>query len=709
MKPPPFLLGAVLLFWGWQSEFLLVGAAMAVALESAHFIKARWEFSDEDFNRTWTFCALLFLVAGIYAFTSNEGPATFGNLFQRPNLFTQRNAGVASARTASAMIRWLPMLFLPFVAAQIFSTRGEVPLAALSFIVRRRQRRAKKAGLPPPPSRYVNVAFPYLGLCLLAGSVHPPQNDFYFWGLCLLLAWALWSQRSVRFAVPVWAGALAVAIVLGYAGQRGVGQLQRYLENLNASWLARLARRGGTDPSQSRTALGRIGELKLSGKIVIRLEPKHGQPPTLLREATYRRYQHPVWSASLGRENFQTTSPETNGTTFVLLPEKSNTASATISCYLSERSRQTGNPKDLLPLPEGSGRLENLPAYLLQTNLLGAVLAEGPGLVIFDALFGPGATLDSPPTDEDRGAWPTKEIPALEKIVAELNVPGATAEQKLQAVRKFFETKFTYSTYQPRPQPGETNETALSRFLLERRSGHCEYFATATVLLLRKLDIPARYAVGYAVHESSGKKYIVRLRDAHSWCLVWNEARQVWEDFDTTPASWMEVEGKRASPFQALSDAWSWIGFQISKVRWGQTRLREYILWSLIPVLGLLLYQIIFRRGRRKHGGKKGEAEMLAAWPGLDSEFYQLEKQLAERGFTRRTSEPLNEWLGRVVEVPNLAPLRAPMQELLQLHYRHRFDPLGLGQTQREALKRQAAVCMEGLSGAGTLSAKRQV
>lgn len=704
MKPPPFLLGAVLLFWGWQSDFLLVGAAMAVALESAHFIKARWDFSDEDFSRTWTFCALLFLAAGIYAFTSNEGPATFGNLFQRPNLFTQRNAGVASARTASAMIRWLPMIFFPFVAAQIFSTRGEVPLAALSFIVRRRQRRAKKAGLPPPPSRHVNVSFPYLGLCLLAASVHPPQNDFYFWGLCLLLTWALWSQRSVRFAVPVWAGALAVAIVFGYFGQRGVGQLQRYLENLNASWLSRLARRGGTDPTQSRTALGRIGQLKMSGKIVIRLEPKQGQPPNLLREATYRTYRHPVWSASLGREDFQTTSPETNGTTFVLLPEKTNAAAATVSCYLSERSRQTGNPKDLLPLPSGSGRLENLSAYLLQTNQLGAVLAEGPGLLIFDALFGPGATLDSPPTDEDRTARPIKEVPALEQIVGELNVPGASTEKKLQAVKRFFETKFTYSTWHPGPKAGETNETALSRFLLERRSGHCEYFATATVLLLRQLDIPARYAVGYAVHERSGNKYVVRLRDAHSWCIVWNEGRQVWEDFDTTPASWMEEEGKRASPFQALSDAWSWLGFQVSKIRWGQTHLREFILWSLVPVLGLLLYQIIFRRGRKWHGRKTADTEMFATWPGLDSEFYQLEGRLIERGFARQSSEPLNEWLGRVAQAPNLEPLRGPMLELLQLHYRHRFDPLGLNQAQREALKEQAAKCIENLSGGKTAS-----
>ena len=48
MKPPPFLLGATLLFWGWQTEFLLGGALMAVLLESALVFKMRWDFSDED-------------------------------------------------------------------------------------------------------------------------------------------------------------------------------------------------------------------------------------------------------------------------------------------------------------------------------------------------------------------------------------------------------------------------------------------------------------------------------------------------------------------------------------------------------------------------------------------------------------------------------------------------------------------------------------
>ena len=63
MKPPPLLLGAALLFWGWQAEFLLVGALMAVALESRYLIQARWELSDDDFFRIWIFSTLLFVAA----------------------------------------------------------------------------------------------------------------------------------------------------------------------------------------------------------------------------------------------------------------------------------------------------------------------------------------------------------------------------------------------------------------------------------------------------------------------------------------------------------------------------------------------------------------------------------------------------------------------------------------------------------------------
>jgi hypothetical protein len=202
--------------------------------------------------------------------------------------------------------------------------------------------------------------------------------------------------------------------------------------------------------------------------------------------------------------------------------------------------------------------------------------------------------------------------------------------------------------------------------------------------------------VGYAVHEQSGQGYVVRERDAHAWCLVWNGRTGAWEDFDTTPASWVAEEDKRRSALQWLSDFGSWLRFQISKLRWGQTHFRQYLLWSLVPVLGLLLYQTLFRRGRRRQRPRRPPAVAARApWPGLDSDFYRLEQRLVETGWRREPGESLSDWLRRFTDDPGRSALKQPLQGLLVLHYRHRFDPKGLGPAEREALRQQAAACLE--------------
>jgi protein-glutamine gamma-glutamyltransferase len=240
MKPPPLLLGATLLFWGWQAEFLAVAAVLAVILESAIFLKVRWEFSDEDFRRLWTFCSVLLLAALVFAFTENEGPMAFGDFFNQPSPRTQGAAGMSSARTAAAMFRWLPMILFPFIAAHNFSTREAIPLTAISWILRRRQLKAKQAGRVPPPDRFFHPGFPYFAACVVGASVHPAENARFYWGLGALLAWALWSQRSRRFSLVVWAMTLMIAGLLGYFGQQGMWQVQRQLQNLNIQLLLRL-------------------------------------------------------------------------------------------------------------------------------------------------------------------------------------------------------------------------------------------------------------------------------------------------------------------------------------------------------------------------------------------------------------------------------------------------------------------------------------
>ena len=62
-------------------------------------------------------------------------------------------------------------------------------------------------------------------------------------------------------------------------------------------------------------------------------------------------------------------------------------------------------------------------------------------------------------------------------------------------------------------------EDPIEWFLFEGREGFCNYFATAEVLMLRSIGIPARMVVGYAQGEriSENDEFLVKVKDSHSW------------------------------------------------------------------------------------------------------------------------------------------------------------------------------------------------
>ena len=715
MKTPPLLIGATLVFWGWQTGhqgLLIAGAVMGLILESARFIRVRWEFTDDEFARVWTFCMLLFLAAMILAFHDTGGISMLSQLFEDPNSAAQHNAGNVSQLTVDVFLRWLPMIFFLFAAVQAFSSSDGAPLEAVLFLLRSRLKRARKRGQHPPPGRRFDASYPYFALCLFSAASHSVQDDYFYYGFCLLLAWALWPQRSRRFVPPVWIGLAAVTMTLGYFGQHAFGQLSHLAEEYDPqllSWLMHTQ-----DPKRSMTSIGDVGRMKMSGEIVIRLEPvKSAQVPTYLREASYRqltespaniqpssKHKHIqlVWDAGYTNYNYipvNETPPDSG--IFELHASPANRSTVTIACYLNGVSQDENKyPMGLLPLPTDCNRLENPRAYSISQSGLGAVMAEGTRLMIFNASYGSGTNLDDRPGANESQAnedlyVPTNEIPALQEVISNLDVSGKSDEDKILAVRRYFAT-FDYSLWQDE----DTNNQPLKRFFLNK-SGHCEYFATATVLLLRELGIPARYAVGYYVHEHSGDGYVVRLRDGHAWCLLWDKKGNNWENFDTTPASWVADEDARASPFQFLSDFLSGLEFETLKFfDYSHNNIRDYVFWALIPALAFLLYRI-FRGGRRHQ--KTAEPLEHLAWPGLDSEFFKLEQRLARGGLPREPGEPLYAWLRRVTNDSRLAGLRQPLENILALHYRYRFDPLGLDASERQELRKEVETCLSSVSG----------
>ena len=688
---PPGLLLAALLFWGWQADWLWVGAVMGLGLELPRWVPFRWELQEADFRRLWNFSFLLGLGVMIYLFANDNPPGLAGAGT------VASKAGLSSLNAGVGLLRLLPAVWFFFIAAQVYSTRQAAPLGVISWLVRRWQRSAV-----PGEEAWANLTYPYFMVCIFSASVHPgEESHWYFPGQAALFAWALWPLRARRAAPWVWVLLFAVALAAGYGGAHGIGRLEQFLNSYNARWMTSFIR-SRQEPDTARTSLGVIGQLKLSGGIVLRVEPLNGAPvPTYLREASFNKYGSTVWQAAGPNKDFTSINHEnTNDQTWVLLPGRTNLAALRIAAWLDSWSREIEEPKGILPLPAGCARLEELPAHLLEMNSLGTMVATGPGLIIYQTLYGSGPGSDRPPdTNWDRQV-PANETAALDQVIAQEHLAGQDYAHTLQAVQGYFASRFTYTLrVKPVRLPGDTNGTPVSDFLLHTHAGYCEYFATATVLMLRRLNVPARYATGFVVHERSGQQYVVREHDAHAWCLVWNPQQQSWEDFDTTPASADPTGGNWA---QGIGDAWSWVKFQIARFRWGQAQWRQYLLWFMVPVLVLSLFQILYRRGRsRASRGAGSKGGIPAGWPGRDSEFYRLEARLASRGVPRQAGESLAPWLERVLAEPALAGWGEPVRELLRLHYIHRFDPQGLDPAGRERLARETAVWLERLESSG--------
>ena len=86
------------------------------------------------------------------------------------------------------------------------------------------------------------------------------------------------------------------------------------------------------------------------------------------------------------------------------------------------------------------------------------------------------------------------------------------------AIERYLRT-FTYTLQLPRT----AQEATLDWFLFERRAGHCEYFSTAMVVLLRTVGIPARQVNGFRGGQWNdfGEYLAVTQNQAHSWVEVW--------------------------------------------------------------------------------------------------------------------------------------------------------------------------------------------
>ena len=111
--------------------------------------------------------------------------------------------------------------------------------------------------------------------------------------------------------------------------------------------------------------------------------------------------------------------------------------------------------------------------------------------------------------------------------------PTAIAAALMQHIRT---EPYAY-TLSPGPYGEFDPKAAIDEFWLDRRSGFCEHFSVAFVVVLRELGVPARLVTGYQGAEApdAAGYRVVRYSNAHAWAEFW-EAGRGWVRADPTAA-----------------------------------------------------------------------------------------------------------------------------------------------------------------------------
>lgn len=121
------------------------------------------------------------------------------------------------------------------------------------------------------------------------------------------------------------------------------------------------------------------------------------------------------------------------------------------------------------------------------------------------------------------------EIKALAENIAEgIDSPYSIAF----AITRYLRIFIDYSRTMP---PSPSGVDPIEWFLFEEKMGFCNYYATAQVLMLRSLGIPARLSVGYAEgsYDFQTNAYTVREKNSHAWPEVYF-VEYGWVTFEPT-------------------------------------------------------------------------------------------------------------------------------------------------------------------------------
>ncbi|QDT64433.1 transglutaminase domain-containing protein [Calycomorphotria hydatis] len=188
----------------------------------------------------------------------------------------------------------------------------------------------------------------------------------------------------------------------------------------------------------------------------------------------------------------------------------------------------------------------------------------------------------------------------VQKIADEVFAGCETVSEHIQAVTKYFRSKYDYHLGIEIPR----GQDPILYFLTKRPAAHCEYFAAGSAVLLRMRGIRARYVTGFVIVERNelGNFWTARNSDAHAWAEAY-DPELGWVLVESTPANGVPMETERPWHRQF----WDVISHSLHKFRYNFGRggwdwlgrvLIEFLLSPRGMLFAFLLSLYLLWRGR---------------------------------------------------------------------------------------------------------------
>jgi transglutaminase-like putative cysteine protease len=264
---------------------------------------------------------------------------------------------------------------------------------------------------------------------------------------------------------------------------------------------------------------------------------------------------------------------------------------------------------------------------------------------------------------------PASLSPEVKKLALQITQGHVLPLAKANAVTEWLRRTHKYTTDLKR-NPSIVDP--LEDFLFHETAGHCEYFATATAILLRVAGVPTRYVNGFLGGEWNDMSKHITIRDnrAHSWTEAYLGPLG-WVRVDSTPvASRVSRMGRLRQVFDSVELFWSrWImqydasrqldlakrlGRQLGMDK-ARTRSRAHwqpnyrLLLTIGGAIALAVGVWRLRRRLRRKGPAEGK-RVSRGGPPVFRLYHKTLDRLSGRGWARRPAETPDEFADRLAE-----------------------------------------------------------